>query len=247
LSVTVPTLLRAAVGPVEIVCSGRHGGVSLAPYDSCNVGDHVGDAEAAVAENRRRVAEAAGLTDPATWTWLHQVHGVAVHPVEGDERGVAPPKADAAVTALSGRPLAVVTADCAPIVLAADGAVGVVHAGHRGLYDGVVEQAVARLRAITRGRVRAFLGPCIRPARYEFGERDLAPFVARFGDPVAARTDDGRPALDIPATVRLALERAGVDQRDVSDCGICTAASPEHFSYRRDGTTGRQVTVAVLS
>jgi YfiH family protein len=247
LSVSVPTLLRAALGPVEIVCSGRHGGVSRAPYDSCNVGDHVGDAEAAVAENRRRVAAAAGLVDPAAWTWLRQVHGVAVHLVEGDERGAAPPEADAAVTARPGRPLAIVTADCAPIVLAADDAVGVVHAGHRGLFDGVIEQAVTRLRAITAGPVRAFLGPCIRSARYEFGERDLARFVARFGDPVAARTDDGRLALDIPATVRIALERAGVDRHDLADCGICTAASPEHFSYRRDGTTGRQVTVAVLS
>jgi YfiH family protein len=247
LSVTAPTLLRAALGPVEIVCSGRHGGVSLAPYDSCNVGDHVGDAPAAVAENRRRVAAAAGLADPTTWTWLHQVHGTSVHLVEDDERGVAPPEADAAVTARPGRLLAVVTADCAPIVLAGDGAVGVVHAGHRGLFGGVIEQAVARLRAITAGPVRAFLGPCIRPARYEFGERHLAPFVARFGGAVAARTVDGLPALDIPATVRLALERAGVDARDISDCGICTAASPEHFSYRRDGTTGRQVTVAVLS
>ena len=175
--------------------------------------------------------------------WLHQVHGARVVDVRGPQRG-EPPEADAAVTAVRGLPLAVVTADCAPIALACDDAVGVVHAGHPGLARGVVEAAVDALRAIGHGRIRAYLGPCIRPARYEFGAEDLARLVAAFGPEVASRTRDGRPAFDVPAAARIALARR--DVHDVADCGVCTFESREHFSYRRDGRTGRQATVVVL-
>ena len=174
---------------------------------------------------------------------MRQVHGAAVH-VASRPTGVEPPEADAAVTAVRGLPIAVITADCAPLALACDDAVGVVHAGHRGLELGVIEAAVAALREIGNGPVRAYLGPCIRPARYEFGEADLARLVARFGPEVAARTHDGRPALDIPTAVRIALGACAVD--DFADAGVCTAASPAHYSYRRDGLTGRQATIAVL-
>lgn len=239
-----PALLEVAVGPARAWCSNRWGGVSEAPFATCNVGDHVGDDVAAVAENRARVADAAGLPDPGKWVWLRQVHGAVVHLAESVPDVV--PDADAAATTTPGLVLAVVTADCAPVVLACDDAVAVVHAGHRGLAAGILERAVAQLGEMGTGAVRAFLAPCIRPARYEFGERDLASLVARFGDEVAGTTDDGRPAFDIPTAVQLALARAGVDDRDISDSGICTASSPDYFSYRRDGATGRQVTLVVL-
>ena len=92
--------------------------------------------------------------------------------------------------------------------------------------------------------MRAYLGPCIQPARYEFGAADLARLVARFGPEVEGRTTAGRPALDIPAAVRLALAACGVDE--LESAGVCTAASPAHFSYRRDGRTGRQATIIEL-
>jgi len=92
--------------------------------------------------------------------------------------------------------------------------------------------------------VHAYLGPCIRPNRYEFGDADLARLVARLGPEVAGRTAGGRPALDIPAAVRAALRNAGVDA--FADGGVCTASSAAHFSYRRDGVTGRQATIVVL-
>jgi YfiH family protein len=154
------------------------------------------------------------------------------------------PVADAAVTTTSGLALAVVTADCAPVVLASDDAVAVAHAGHRGLLAGVLEATVAALRAAGRGEVRGFLGPCIRPARYEFASRDLVPLVEHFGPTVATSTHDGRRAFDIPEAVRLALAGVGVDQ--LHDVGTCTAGSPAHFSYRRDGRTGRQDTIVML-
>jgi polyphenol oxidase len=217
--------------------------MSAAPYDSLNVGDQVGDHPELVAANRARVADAAGLVEPNRWVWLRQVHGARVH-IANEPTPAEPPEADAAVTAARGLPLAVLTADCAPIALACDDAVGVVHAGHRGLEAGVVEASVAALRAIGSGAVRAYLGPCIRPARYEFGADDLARLVARFGPGVAGRTGDGRPAFDVPAAVRVALAECGVS--DLADCDVCTATSDAHFSYRRDGRTGRQATVVVL-
>jgi polyphenol oxidase len=237
------SLTRVALGPARVFCSGREGGVSAAPYESCNVGDQVGDAPGHVVANRQRLGDAAGLGDSTSWVWIRQVHGTDVH-VATASTGANPPEADAAVTATRGLPLAVLTADCAPLALACDDAVGVVHAGHRGLEHGVIERALEQLRAIGSGPVRAYLGPCIRPARYEFGAADLARFVARFGPAVAGRTADGRPALDIPVAVRAALRDCGVDALD--DSGVCTASSDEYFSFRRDGVTGRQATIIVL-
>ncbi|MBM3661177.1 MAG: laccase domain-containing protein, partial [Actinobacteria bacterium] len=105
----------------------------MAPYDSCDLGTHVGDDPAAVAENRARVAAAAELPDPSTWWFLDQVHGADVLTVDAPARThAAAPAADAAVTAVPGVPLVVLTADCAPIALADDVSVGVVHAGWRG-------------------------------------------------------------------------------------------------------------------
>jgi len=234
---------QVTLGHATVFCTDRRGGVSHAPYDSCNVGDHVGDDPAAVVANREHVATAAGLGASTGWVWMQQVHGATVH-VATEPTGPAPPVADAAVTAVRGLPLAVVTADCAPIALASDDAIGVVHAGHPGLEHGVIEAAVAALRAIGSGPVRAYLGPCIHPARYEFGADHLARFVARFGREVASTTNQGTPALDVPAAVRVALRECGVDQFE--DGGVCTASSAAHYSYRRDGVTGRQATIAVL-
>jgi hypothetical protein len=219
--------------------------VSAVPYASANLAGHVGDDPAAVAENRARVATAAGLPDPDLWWFLDQVHGADVVTVRAPRpTGTPPPAADAAVTAAVGVALVVLTADCAPVALADDHAVGVVHVGWRGLLAGVVPAAVAALRAVGSGPVRALIGPCIRPGRYEFGREDLDLLVARFGATVEARTDTGRPALDVAAGVRIALAEVGVT--DVDDLGWCTAGDPVRwFSHRRDGTTGRQGLVVV--
>ena len=207
----------------------------------------------AVAENRRRLAARLGLPDPDRWRWLRQRHGARAVTLAGPATGTHEagprvadvPEADAAVTTVPGLPLVVLTADCAPIALCAGNAVGVVHAGWPGLLAGVVGAGVDALRAADpEAPVRAVLGPCVHPGRYEFGVDDLAKLVDRFGPDVAARTDDGRPALDIPAAVRLALAAAGVV--DIVDVDVCTSASADHFSHRRDGTTGRQALIAVL-
>jgi len=233
--VTAAALLRARVGPADVWCSGRAHG---------NVGDHVGDDPRDVATRRRMISDISLLRAPDEWVWLRQVHGAQVYDADSPRANGALPEADAAVTSVHGLPLAIVTADCAPVVLASDNAIAAVHAGHRGLVAGVVEAAVTRLRVVGRGEVRAFLGPCIRPAHYEFGASDLASLVEHFGPDVATSTSDGRPAFDIPRAVQLALARAGVYAFE--DCGVDTAGSTEYFSYRRDGDTGRQVTIVML-
>jgi hypothetical protein len=226
------------------VWSDRHGGVSAPPFDRANLGSGVGDLPAAVAENRRLLAESLALDDPSGWCWLRQVHGTNVVAAEVVAGVAEPPAADAAVTAVAGLPLVVLTADCAPVALACDDAVAVAHAGWPGLLAGVLEATVARLRIIGSGPVRAALGPCVHPARYEFGRDDLARMVARLGPEVESRTEIDTPALDVPAAVRAALAR--VEVTDVEDVDVCTSASPDHFSYRRDVRTGRQGLVVVL-
>jgi YfiH family protein len=222
----------------------------VAPYDGLNLGDHVGDEPAAVTANREALARSVPFApdEPAQWVWLRQVHGRDI--VTAERAPAAVPEADGAVTATVGLPLVVMTADCAPIALVAldehDGtarAVGVVHAGWQGLLAGVVEAGVVALRALHDGPVRAWLGPCVHAGRYEFGAAALAPLVARFGPTVASRTEWGTPALDVATAVGIALREAGVAQ--VVDVDVCTAASPDHFSHRRDGVTGRQAVVVV--
>ena len=145
---------------------------------------------------------------------------------------------------MPGAALAVTVADCAPVVLEADGAVGVVHAGWRGLAAGVVPAAVAALRELTDAPLRAMLGPCIRPGCYEFGPDDLDAVAAVLGDGVRGSTDAGRPALDVPAGVAAALAAAGVTT--VDDSGVCTACSPDHWSYRSAADRSRQAAVVWL-
>ena len=176
--------------------------------------------------------------DPS-WTCLRQVHGARVVVVDAPGACTGE-EADAAVTVVPRASLAVFTADCAPIALASpDGVAGAVHAGWRGLAAGVVEAAVERMRALGAERVEAALGPCIHAECYEFSD------VGEWFPPdVQAVTAKGTPALDLPAAVRAALARAGVDL--VHDEDVCTACSPDHFSHRARGDVERQAMVVCL-
>ena len=180
-----------APAEVRALSTFRGGGVSSAPYASLNLGGHVGDAAAAVAENRRRLAAAAGL--PSEPVWLAQVHGVNVAdldawapadpwalphtrgpvgvsgPADASGTGALPP-ADAAFTRQPGRVCAILTADCLPVLLAADSGdlVAAAHAGWRGLAGGVIE-ATVRALGVAPGRLMAWLGPAIGPRHFEVG------------------------------------------------------------------------------
>ena len=179
------------------------------------------------------------------WTWLRQVHGADVVTVArpGDHAGV---EADAAVTDVPGAVLAVQAADCAPVVLLADGAVGVAHAGWRGLVRGVLPAAVDALRALGATEVRARLGPCIHPGCYEFGADALAEVEAAVGRPVGGRTAAGALALDLPAAAAASLATVGVDlDAGGSRCTACSASL--HWSHRARAEPGRQAAVAWLA
>jgi hypothetical protein len=138
--------------------------------------------------------------------------------------------------------LTVFTADCAPIALASpEGLFGAVHAGWRGLTTGVVGSAAQAMRALGASRIEAALGPCIHPECYEFSPADLDRAAVRFGSTVRGVTTTGRPALDLPEAVRVSLRAADVEL--VADEDICTACSPEHFSYRARGERQRMALV----
>lgn len=169
--------------------------------------------------------------------WLRQVHGANVVTVTANGVCHGEP-GDAAVTVEPGVALSVITADCAPILLGAQGVVGAVHAGWRGLVAGVIQETVARMRALGASEIQAWLGPCIRTRCYEFGESDLDEVARVLGSDVRGVTAWGSPALDVGAAVRAALSDLGVHR--LTDSGICTACSPVHFSHRARGDSGRQ-------
>src|SRR2546430_7091889 len=215
--------------------------VSGAPFDSLNVGAHVGDAGAAVAENRRRVRTQLRL--PAEPLWLEQVHGTEVADLEVPcgQAPAASPTADAAIARRAGSVCVMQVADCMPVLFAArDGrAVAAAHAGWRGLAAGVLEATVARL-AVAPGGLIAWLGPAIGPAHFEVGGEVRAAFLAH--DPAAAEAfsanSRGRWQCDLGALARRRLSAAGGSAGFGGDW--CTYPDPlRFFSYRRDGQCGR--------
>lgn len=153
--------------------------------------------------------------------------------------------ADGIVTTSPGIALAVVSADCGTVAFSSpEGVVGVAHCGWRGLVSGVIEAAVAAMRALGAGSVTAALGPCVHPECYEFSAPDLDALEAAVMAPVRATTASGRPALDLPAGIRARLRQAQVDV--VPGEEACTACSGRHFSHRATGTPARQALFAWL-
>ncbi|REK84690.1 peptidoglycan editing factor PgeF [Streptomyces inhibens] len=217
----------------------RWGGVSAAPYEQLNLGGAVGDDPQAVRANRARAAGELGL-DPAAVVWMNQVHGRDVAVVDGPWRDKDIPCVDAVVTGRRGLALAVLTADCTPVLLAdpAAGITGAAHAGRPGLVAGVVPavvEAMVKLGA-EPARIVAYTGPAICGRCYEVPEAMRAD-VAAVVPEAFATTGWGTPAVDVTAGVRAQLAAAGVPVRE--DSHICTRESANHFSYRRDRTTGR--------
>ncbi|MFG3493650.1 peptidoglycan editing factor PgeF [Streptomyces sp. NPDC047928] len=218
----------------------RWGGVSAVPYEELNLGGAVGDDPAAVRANRELAARELGV-DPAEVVWMNQVHGRDVAVVGGPWPAQAPvPAVDAVVTARRGLPLAVLTADCVPVLLAdpVAGVVAAAHAGRPGLVAGVVPAAVETM--ITLGaepsRIIARTGPAVCGRCYEVPEA-MRDEVAAVEPAARAETGWGTPAVDVTAGVHAQLDALGVRDRRAS--GVCTRESGDHYSYRRDRTTGR--------
>jgi polyphenol oxidase len=221
----------------------RAGGVSGPPYDSLNLGAHVGDAADAVAVNRASLRQQLNL--PAEPLWLEQVHGRQV--VDAATAGRRP-AADACLCRESGRVCVVMTADCLPVLFCdrAGTVVAAAHAGWRGLAAGVLEATVEAL-AVAPEQVLAWLGPAIGPEAFEVGEEVREAFTAVHKDADAAfvARSNGRWLADLYRLARLRLRAVGVDA--VYGGGFCTFSDPERFySFRRDRTTGRMASLIWL-
>jgi YfiH family protein len=230
---------RDTVSGAHFAFTDRWGGVSAVPYEELNLGGAVGDDADAVRTNRELAAKSLGI-DPGRVVWMNQVHGAEVA-VVSEAWGDRPvPEVDAVVTAERGLALAVLTADCTPVLLAdpVAGVVGAAHAGRPGMIAGVVPAAV---RAMTElgaepARIVARTGPAVCGRCYEVPDAMRADVSAV--EPAAyAETSWGTPAVDVTAGVHAQLERLGVRDREQSP--VCTLESGDHFSYRRDRTTGR--------
>ena len=237
---------------LPIFDTARTGGASPAPWNSLNLGAHVGDSRHCVDANRRLLRDAAGL--PAEPRWLEQVHGIAVADLDATPATDAALRADAAISAIPGRVCVVMTADCLPVVLAStDGAiVGAAHAGWRGLAAGVVEATLdAMRRRSTAGTTfQAWLAPAIGAANFEVGDDVRAAFLAADPQAAAAFTPNAqrRWQCDLYRLARQRLARAGVER--ISGGSRCTYAEEDcFFSHRRDvqhrglAATGRMATL----
>lgn len=220
----------------------RHGGCSQAPWDSFNLGDHVGDDPAHVATNRATLC--AHL--PAEPLWLTQVHGIAAVNRENCPKSK---EADAAFSREAGSVCVVMTADCLPVLFCdrAGTVVAAAHAGWRGLVGGVLESTIREM-AVPAGELLAWLGPAIGPTAFEVGDEVRAAFVADDAGaaPAFAPHGPGKWLADIYELARRRLRRAGVEGIYGGD--LCTVSDPgRFFSYRRDGVTGRQATLIWLA
>lgn len=225
---------------VRAVATLRAGGVSSGPFESLNLGSHVGDDPNAVDGNRMRLNAALQL--PAQPVWLNQVHGTAVveaHPHQ------SPPTADAAVAREVGQVCVVLTADCLPVLFCDQRGmrVAAAHAGWRGLAGGVLAATVAALDVAPKNLL-AWLGPAIEPEAFEVGGEVRDEFVARnwASNGAFIANARGRWQADLYALARIELQRLGIEA--VYGGGFrCYADRERFFSYRRDGRTGRMGTM----
>jgi YfiH family protein len=249
-------ILRSALLTAAGVAHGfstRVGGVSVGPYASMNLGWSVGDDPRAVEENHQRLAAAVGHERTAL-RLATQAHGPAVLDTDATsrDRRSEPPGTghDALVARRQGVAVGVRTADCVPVLVAnpATGAVAAIHAGWRGVVAGVVPAALEVLApdASARGGLVAAIGPHIRVDRFEVGA-DVAKQIADASDASVIVPREPRPHVDLARAIRIQLERAGLDAKNIDDVGGCTLAEPERFhSHRRDGEkSGRMLSVIV--
>lgn len=208
----------------------RNGGVSTGPYQSLNLARHVGDNDFAVSENRLILSQSFGELQ-----YMDQVHGSKVVIVE--EVSDEAPTADALVTGIPGVGLAVMVADCIPLLLHSAVAVAAVHVGRRGLVNGVALSAIVAMQEIGATTIKAEIGPAICGSCYEVSSEIFSEVTALH--PIAAtRSRLGTPALDLPKALTVLLENNGIA---VTNLNICTQENSDYFSYRRDGVTGRQI------
>jgi YfiH family protein len=221
----------------------RRGGISAAPYDTLNLGSHVGDAPQAVAHNRQMLAPLM----PSEPVWLEQVHGTNV--AIADATSCAP-QADACIARHRGAVCVVMTADCLPILLCdeAGTVVGAAHAGWKGLAAGIIEATVKAME-VEPQKLMAWLGPAIGPEAFEVGAEVRAAFIAHQAQAAVAfiaHGEQGKYQADLYLLARQRLQSLGITH--IFGGNFCTYHQQDKFfSYRRDGVTGRMGTFIWLA
>jgi polyphenol oxidase len=239
----VARILGIVTFRIRRVTTTRAGGVSKAPYDTFNLGDHVGDDPKAVAANRTRLAEAIGV---GPLVWMNQVHGDRVEVVEGPGTGAggAYDNTDALVTTTPRLPLAVITADCVPVLLgdARAGVVAAVHAGRVGAQKGVVLRTVEAMQRLGAevADISVLLGPAVSGRNYEV-PYEMADEVEAALPGSLTTTAKGTAGLDLRAGIARQLAAVGVKAIDIDP--RCTVDDPNLFSHRRGAPTGRLASV----
>jgi len=227
---------------IRRVVTTREGGVSAGAYTSFNLGDHVGDAPGSVTANRDRLATGIGLSHDRV-VWMEQVHGRTVEVVDGPRTDPVP-ATDGLVTVVPGLAVAVLVADCVPVLLGdpVTGVVAAVHAGRVGASVGVLPAALAAMQQLgaTAGEIEVLLGPSACGQCYEVPP-DMQADVERQLPGSASRTRRGTPGLDLRAGLWRQLADAGVGRVGVDP--RCTMEDAALYSYRREGTTGRLAAV----
>ena len=234
--------------PVRKVFTNRNGGVSVSPYGSFNLGDHVGDDPQAVAANRARLADILGLENII---YMEQIHSPNVTEVTAEMLGAEMlgtdqpiETTDALVTTLRGVGLAVLTADCVPLLLSDEtaGVIAAVHAGRMGARNGIVKRAIARMEQLGAipAQIHALMGAAASGENYEV-PADMAADVEKHLPDSRVATKQGSCGVDIRRGLTRQLLSLGV--RNIDADPRCTIESTEFFSYRREGTTGRQAGV----
>lgn len=229
--------------------STRLGGVSAAPYDSLNLGFHLGDDDGAVRENRTRFAKSLGLGIDRLFE-QRQVHGTRVRNVSGADlaESIAEEEGDALITRIEGVGIAARTADCVPVLIAhpPSGHVGAAHAGWRGAVAGVVPHAIDAISQNPAELIVA-IGPHIRVDAFEIGEDVAHEMEETANGRAVVRRDGAKPHGDLVALIRFQLRNAGVPDEAVEDVGGCTRTdAAQFFSHRRDrGITGRHLSAIV--
>lgn len=229
-----------------MVFTTRAGGASSSPYDSFNLGGHVDDDPAAVAANRERLAHVLGL-DPGRFVWMEQLHTNTVTVVDGPQAG--PVEAtDAVVTREVGLALCVLVADCVPVLLAdhSAGVVAAAHAGRLGARNGIVKKTVEEMVRLgaNPGNIQALMGPAAAGESYEV-PADMAADVERHLPGSRTKTRKGTSGLELRAGLVRQLLSLGVTHVDADPRD--TVTDTDFFSYRREGTTGRQAGVIWLT
>lgn len=231
---------------VQYFCTTRQGGISQPPYDSMNMGLHTGDDPLAVGQNRDRLQRLV----PRPVVWLEQVHGTYVHDADQPGANDSPVTADASVTTQTNKVLAIMTADCLPVVMASENGevIGAAHAGWRGLLNGVLENTLDKMRSKTREKnFRAWIGPAIGFEAFEIGQEVYDAFMNNDENQAlyfrSHPHHQGKWLANLSALAVYRLQKSGVST--VEESGLCTFMSHDRFfSYRRQSQTGRMVTVA---